>query len=155
MLLVLNTKMRSIFLLSPLSVILLLPVLGLYFSLPTLSTSCLRSSPSCPIRHHRRVYELLSHLLLAFHSSCAQLALTSTFNQLAIVHTSLQSLASLLESLGACSTKQVKRTRFRSSTRGVRDAQRRALRYPISSRLAAGIVRCTTFYSRPGGTCHS
>ena len=151
--------MRSIFLLSPLSVILLLPVLvpnswtllqpfnpvdQLFALVPELS------DPASP----KSIRATVS-LVTSFHSSCAQLALTSTFNQLAIVHTSLQSLASLLESLGACSTKQAKRTRFRSSTRGVRDAQRRALRYPISSRLAAGIVRCTTFHSRPGGTCHS
>ena len=59
-----------------------------------------------------RVYELLSHLFLSFRSNGARLALTSTFNQLAIVHPSLQDLASLLESLNACSTKRVNEPNF-------------------------------------------
>ena len=59
-----------------------------------------------------RVYELLSHLFLTFRSNGARVALTSTFNQLAIVHPSLQGLASLLESLNACSTKRVNEPDF-------------------------------------------
>jgi hypothetical protein len=80
------------------------------------------SDPASPT--FGRVYELYIVSLvpcvpLKWHS----LALTSTFNQLAIVHLGFQGLASLLESLSACSSKRVKRTRFRSSTRGVRDVQ--------------------------------
>lgn len=59
-----------------------------------------------------RVYELLSHLFLTFRSDGARIALTSTFNQLAVIHPSLQSLASLLESLNACSTKRVNEPDF-------------------------------------------
>ena len=59
-----------------------------------------------------RVYELLSHLFLSFRSNGARVALTATFNQLAIIHPSLQSLASLLESFNACSTKRVNEPDF-------------------------------------------
>jgi U3 small nucleolar RNA-associated protein 20 len=42
---------------------------------------------------------------LRFTSS--QLALTSTFNQLAVIHPSIQELTSLLKSLNACSSKRI------------------------------------------------
>ncbi|KAG8220545.1 armadillo-type protein [Butyriboletus roseoflavus] len=60
----------------------------------------------------RRVYELVSHLFLTFRSNGARVTLTSTFNQLATVHPSLQDLAALLESLNACSTKRVNEPDF-------------------------------------------
>ena len=59
-----------------------------------------------------RVYELLSRLFLTFRSDGARVALTSTFNQLATVHPSLQDLAALLESLNACSKKRVNEPDF-------------------------------------------
>lgn len=68
------------------------------------------SDPASPT--FGRVFELLSHLFLTFRSNGARTALTSTFNQLAIVHPSLQDLASLLESLNACSTKRVNEPDF-------------------------------------------
>ncbi|KAF8131836.1 hypothetical protein EV363DRAFT_1583521 [Boletus edulis] len=55
------------------------------------------SDPASPT--FARVYELLSHLFLTFRSNSARLALTSTFEQLAILHLNLQDLAWLLESL--------------------------------------------------------
>jgi U3 small nucleolar RNA-associated protein 20 len=68
------------------------------------------SDPASPT--FGRVYELLSYLFLTFRSNGARVALTSTFNQLAIVHPSLQDLASLLESLNACSRKRVNEPDF-------------------------------------------
>ena len=68
------------------------------------------SDPASPT--FSSVYELLSHLFLTFRSNSARLALASAFNQLAIVHPNLQGLASLLESLNACSTKRVNEPDF-------------------------------------------
>ena len=68
------------------------------------------SDPTSPT--FGRAYELLSHLFLTFRSNGARIALTSTFNQLASLHPSLQSLASLLESLNACSRKRVNEPDF-------------------------------------------
>ncbi|KAG6382181.1 armadillo-type protein [Boletus reticuloceps] len=55
---------------------------------------------------------MLSHLFLTFRSNGARLALTSTFNQLVILHPNLQGLAWLLESLNACSTKRINEPNF-------------------------------------------
>ncbi|KAJ8593562.1 hypothetical protein M405DRAFT_858856 [Rhizopogon salebrosus TDB-379] len=53
------------------------------------------------------IYELLSLLFMSLRFTSSRLALTSTFNQLAVIHPSIQELASLLKSLNACSSKRI------------------------------------------------
>jgi U3 small nucleolar RNA-associated protein 20 len=54
-----------------------------------------------------KAYELLSLLFMSLRFTSSRLALTSTFNQLAVVHLSIQELAGLLESFNACSSKRI------------------------------------------------
>ncbi|OAX32581.1 hypothetical protein K503DRAFT_870071, partial [Rhizopogon vinicolor AM-OR11-026] len=54
-----------------------------------------------------KAFELLSLLFTSLRFTSSRLALTSTFNKLAAIHPSLQELASLLESLNACSSKRI------------------------------------------------
>lgn len=54
-----------------------------------------------------KAYELLSLLFMSLRFTSSRLALTSTFSQLALIHPSIQELASLLESLNACSKKRI------------------------------------------------
>src|SRR5882757_1871090 len=54
-----------------------------------------------------KAFELLSLLFTSLRFTSSRLALTSTFNKLAVIHPSLQELASLLESLNACSSKRI------------------------------------------------
>jgi U3 small nucleolar RNA-associated protein 20 len=54
-----------------------------------------------------KAYELLSLLFMSLRFTSSRLALTSTFNQLAVIHPSIQELAGLLESLNACSSKRI------------------------------------------------
>jgi U3 small nucleolar RNA-associated protein 20 len=54
-----------------------------------------------------KAYELLSLLFMSLRFASSRLALTSTFNQLAVIHPSIQELAGLLESLNACSSKRI------------------------------------------------
>ncbi|KAG1774596.1 hypothetical protein EV702DRAFT_1123142 [Suillus placidus] len=54
-----------------------------------------------------KAYELLSQLFMSLHFTASRLALTSAFNQLSVVNPSIQELASLVESLNACSSKRI------------------------------------------------
>ncbi|KAJ8592088.1 DRIM-domain-containing protein, partial [Rhizopogon salebrosus TDB-379] len=54
-----------------------------------------------------KAYELLSLLYMSLRFTSSRLALTSTFNQLAVIHPSIQELAGLLESLNACLSKRI------------------------------------------------
>ncbi|KAG1734522.1 armadillo-type protein [Suillus lakei] len=54
-----------------------------------------------------KAYELLSQLFMSLRFTASRLALTSAFNQLSVINPSIQELASLLESLNACSSKRI------------------------------------------------
>ncbi|KAG1882502.1 armadillo-type protein [Suillus subluteus] len=54
-----------------------------------------------------KTYELLSQLFMSLRFTASRLALTSAFNQLSVINPSIQELASLLESLNACSSKRI------------------------------------------------
>ena len=54
-----------------------------------------------------KTYELLSLLFMSLRFTTSRFALTSTFNQLAVIHPNIRELASLLESLNACSLKRI------------------------------------------------
>jgi U3 small nucleolar RNA-associated protein 20 len=54
-----------------------------------------------------KAYELLSLLSMSLRFISSRLALTSTLNQLAVIHPSIQELTSLLKSLNACSSKRI------------------------------------------------
>ncbi|KAG1788657.1 armadillo-type protein [Suillus plorans] len=54
-----------------------------------------------------KAYELLSQLFMSLRFTASRLALTSAFNKLSAINPSIQELASLLESLNACSSKRI------------------------------------------------
>ncbi|KAG2158692.1 armadillo-type protein [Suillus bovinus] len=54
-----------------------------------------------------KAYELLSQLFVSLRFTASRLALTSAFNKLSVINPSIQELASLLESLNACSSKRI------------------------------------------------